>query len=128
VPEVRLLVYGDLADVVAVDNLTGIIELPIGEDGVSRYVRIDDRDEVGRPVYGIIGTEHSPAIACPTCRDVFEARSHKLTEELAVDEERHAFLVRCEDCRELYEVVPEDRRPAEALTVQAARTRFPGAI
>lgn len=64
-------------------------------------------------------------MSCESCAD--STFYHQL-DQLAIDFERHAFLVRCPDCGSLHEVFPEERRPAREVTVDEARALFPGAL
>ena len=64
--------------------------------------------------------------ACETCRNVWVLYGR--LDQLAVDEGRHAMLLRCPTCDTLYEIFPEERTAPERLTVATARSRFPGAL
>lgn len=64
--------------------------------------------------------------ACETCRDA-KALYGRL-DQLALDESRHALLLRCPTCATLYEMFPEEPTAPERLTVAMARSRFPGAL
>lgn len=64
--------------------------------------------------------------ACETCRNVWVLYGG--LDQLALDEVRHALLLRCPTCDTLYEIFPEERTAPERLTVAMARKRFPGAL
>ena len=64
-------------------------------------------------------------MSCETCAD--PTVYHRL-DQLAIDFERHAFLLRCPTCGTLYEVFPEEKIPARELTADEARSLFPGAL
>jgi hypothetical protein len=53
--------------------------------------------------------------------------SHKYV-ELANNTERHSFMVKCDQCGDLYDVIPEERRPPARLTIEEARNLYPGAL
>jgi hypothetical protein len=69
--------------------------------------------------------EHPDSMACERCADATEY--FRLT-RLADDFDGHIALFQCPDCGDLFQVVPELKRPAMNLSVEEARARFPGAI
>lgn len=127
-PEVRLFEYSTQTDVVLVDRETGIIELPRDGGRVSRYLRTDDFDDQGRRLYGLIGFATPPGGGCASCRDPWDLYTHNLGVRMASDEARHALLLRCQDCGNLFEVFPEERATPLRLSEAEARRGFPGAV
>jgi uncharacterized Zn finger protein len=64
-------------------------------------------------------------MGCERCAD--PTTYHPL-EQLAVDSERHSFLLRCPRCGSLHELFPEEKQPARELTPAEARAHYPGAV
>jgi uncharacterized Zn finger protein len=62
---------------------------------------------------------------CSICDDPSMYFSLKV---LASDEVRHALLLECPSCGALWEVFPEVKEMPTRLTVNEARSRFPGAL
>lgn len=61
------------------------------------------------------------------CRRCTDPELYVRLDRLADDFPRHAALFRCPRCGSLYELFPEEKRPATELTEAEARARFPGA-
>ena len=127
-PEVRLFEYSVQKDIAWVDQETGIIEIPRAAGQVARYLRTDGFDDGGRRLYGLLGLVATHRDGCPSCRDPWDLCTHHLGDRLALDEARHAVLLRCQDCRSLFEAFPEERVTPAHLTEAEARRAFPGAI
>jgi uncharacterized Zn finger protein len=65
-------------------------------------------------------------MACDFCADV--TVTYTELDQLAIDFEQHSFLLRCPECGRLFDMAPEEKRPAEELSEAEARRRYPGAL
>jgi uncharacterized Zn finger protein len=66
-------------------------------------------------------------MACTGCSEYSFPFWYREVTRLAVDEERHVALYRCNVCGTLWEETAEARR-IEEIDESSARERFPGAI
>lgn len=127
---VHLLAGSAPGPVAEVEDARAVAELASDRPDLwHRYLRTEDRNaETGLRVYVSIGARCGPRATCATCVEPWELYNHRLGDELGVDQERHAVLLRCRDCGALHEAFPEERETPRRLCLDEARSKFPGAI
>lgn len=108
-----------------------MLEIPLDGQSWARYLRTEDDDpDTGLREYISIGSRTGPAAPCATCADPEALYLHgtRLADTVAHSDERHSTLVRCRDCDQLFDVMPEERSAPTAITERAARAIYSGAL
>ena len=127
---VHLLAGSPPGPVAEVEDATAVAELAsaVTPDLWNRYLRTEDRDaETGLRIYISIGIRRGPHATCTTCAQPWDLYSHRLGDQIGVDQVRHAILLRCRDCGALYEAYPEERMAPRRLSQSDACSKFRGA-